>query len=150
MLKNKIRSISSGKKDPALMESARSYIGRKVVSKSGNFVGKVYDVRFSGSVFAGIVVMKKLSKVFIGKEFFSVSRDAVMLSINPVTSLEGKQVFDADGKRMGKVTEIIRKGNSNTLEAVMVKKNLYSSAVKIPKSEISVSKKNIILKKVYR
>ena len=149
MLKKKIKSVSTKKKDTSSMESVRSYLGKKVISKSGNVVGKVFDVLFLGNTITGIIVVKKISKLFLGKEFLNVSEDAVMLSIDPVTALEGKRVFDADGKKMGKVKEVIRKGNTNTLSAIMIKKNFYSSAIKIPKDDIDISKKNIILKKVY-
>lgn len=149
MLKKKIKSISTKKKSISAMEGSRSYISKKVISKSGNYVGKVYDTVFAGNILTGIVVMRRLSRIFIDKEFFKVSDDAVMLSIDPVISLQGKRVFDADGKKIGKVSKVIRKGNSNTLEAIMVKKNIYSKAVKVSKTDIDVSKKNIILKKVY-
>lgn len=147
--KNKLQAISTKRKDLSRMESFRSYIGKKVISKSGNLVGRVYDILFAGSSVAGIIVLRKLSKIFIGKEFFNSSGGAVMLSIDPITTLIGKQVFDADGKRIGKVTRLVRKGSTNVLDGLVVKRNLYSKPIKIPKEDIEVSKKNIILKKVY-
>lgn len=147
--KRKIHMISTRKKDHSEMGRFRSYIGKKVISKSGDFVGRVYDVLFSGDKMTGIMVWRRFSKLFVGKEFFDLSEDAVMLSINPVTMLIGKKVFDADGKKIGTVKGIIRKGKTNNFDAVTVKKNIFSKSIKVPKSEIETSKKNIILKKVY-
>jgi sporulation protein YlmC with PRC-barrel domain len=94
--------------------------------------------------------MRRLSKLFIGREFIGgVSEKAVRLSINPVTMLLGKQVFDADGKLLGKVVNVVRKGSINTFSAIDVKRRIYSRGMRIPKDEIDVSKKNIILKKIY-
>jgi sporulation protein YlmC with PRC-barrel domain len=151
MLNNKkLEAISTKGKDPLKMESFRSYIGKEVISKSGERIGKVHDLRFSGNSVTGIVVRRRLSRLFIDKEFIAGgSGGTIMLSIDPVTMMLGKQVFDADGKKMGKVSKVLRKGSSNTLTAVMVKKRMYSRGIKIPKEDIDVSKKNLILKKVY-
>lgn len=148
--KRKIKAILSKGKDPSQMDSFRSWIGKKVISKSGDIIGKVQDFRFSKSTIAGIVVMKNISRLFIGNEFISaVSADAVMLSIDPVTMLVGKKVFDANGKEMGKVARLVRKGSSNSFEAVIIKKKIYSKGMKVPKADVEVSKKSIILKKSY-
>jgi len=150
MIGKKIKVISEGKKNLSKMESFRQYIGRTVISKSGDKVGKVHDIMFSGNNVGGIIVMKKLSKFFIDKKFLGpVSDRTVMLSIDPVLMLVGKEVFDADGKKMGKVVDISRKTNSNNFDYLFVKRKLYSRMMKIPKSEVDVAKKNIILKKVY-
>jgi sporulation protein YlmC with PRC-barrel domain len=150
MNSKRVKVISASKKDVSKMEGARSYIGKNVISKSGDKVGKVLDVAFKGSTMEGVLVQKKLSTLFIDRKFFaSVSNNALMLSINPVTMLLGKQVFDADGKKLGKVVKIVRKGGGNSFEAMMVRKNMVSKSIRVPKSEIDVSKKNIILKKAY-
>ena len=70
-----------------------------------------------------------------------------MLKIEPVTNLIGRQVFDSKGKRVGKVVEVIRKGTGNVYSELRVKKNIYSWSKHIPKKDIAVAKKSIILKK---
>ncbi len=148
--KRRMNSISTKGKDPSAMDSFSSWIGKKVISKSGDIIGKVQDFRFSKNTIEGIVVMRNISRLFIGHEFISgVSDEAVVLSIDPVTMLVGKKVFDADGKEMGKVARLVRKGSSNSFEAVIVKKNIYSKGMKFPKADVEVSKKSIILKKSY-
>lgn len=146
----KIEAISTKNINPMKMDSFRAYIGKKVISKSGERVGKVHDIRFSGSKVEGIVVLKRISRLFIDQEFIAGHSDeAVMLSIDPVTMMRGKQVFDADGKKLGKVSDVVRKGNSNVMSSIIIRKRLYSRGVRIPKEDIETAKKNIILKKVY-
>lgn len=146
----KMQSITSKGGDTSKMESFRSNIGKKVVSKSGDDVGKVHDVVFKGNSVAGIVVSRLFSRTFVGKEFIGkMSNDSIMLSIDPVTMVAGKYVFDADGKKIGKVSKVLRKGNTNNFSALLVKRKIYSKGVRVPKDDIDVSKRNIILKKVY-
>lgn len=150
MAKKNIRTISPTKKDISKMERFRAYLGKKVISKSGDRVGKVYDIAFSKGSMEGIIVWRGLSRYFIDRRFISaVSDSTIMLSINPVFTLVGKQVFDSDGKKLGKVVDLARKGSGNNFEALLVRRNIYSKQVKVPKSDIRVSKKNIILSKAY-
>ena len=142
----KMEAIAGNAKKPEKMDSFRKYIGRKVISKSGDNVGKVHDFLFTKGNVEGIVISRGLSSFFIERKFVNVaSDDDVMISINTVLMHVGKQVFDADGKKLGKVVDIVRKGNTNNFDALIVRRKLRKT--KIPKSDIDVSKKNIILKK---
>ena len=146
----KLKAISSKNKDISKLDSFRSWVGKRVISKSGDIIGKVQDFRFLKNTIAGIIVMKNLSRIFIDTEFINgVSEEAVVLSIDPVTMLVGKKVFDVDGKEMGKVVRLIRKGNENTFEVLVVKRKIYSKGIKIHKKDVDISKKSIILKKSY-
>lgn len=136
-------------KDVSELDKLRSYIGKKTISKSGNRVGKVCNIMFSGNKIEGIVIRRGFRKIFVDIEYVSPSKDSVMLLIDPFIILKGKLVFDADGKKVGRVIKIIRKGNTNVIESIVVRKKIISKAVTIPKVEIDVLKKNIILKNVY-
>lgn len=145
-----MKSISTKVDQPMELESFRSYIGKKVIAKSGDKIGKVYNIRFSKNTVLGIVVRRRLSKFFIGIEFVKgVSDKSLMLSIDPVIMLAGKHVFDADGRRLGKVARIERKGSGNDFESIVVRKWFFMRGIIIPKKDIEVMKKNIILKKAY-
>ena len=148
--KKKMTAISRGTKDPNKMDNLRSYLGRKVRSKSGESLGGIYDILFMGDKVEGYVVAKRMSKLFVGKEFFSsFSKKTAMLSIDPVILLIGKQVFDADGKKLGKVVRVERKSNSNEFDALVVRKNFFSRGIEVQKKDIDISKKNVILKVIY-
>jgi len=139
--------IVSGKiKNLDSLSKLKSYLGKKVYAKKGDFIGYVRDVMFKGNIIQGIFVKGKRN-IFIGKEFFEhESEEAFVLSIDPVVCLIGKQVFDSAGKRIGKVIDIKRKSNANTYSELIIKKVFYRRAFSIPKEDVSVAKQNIILK----
>jgi len=104
--------ISREIKDISNIELSSQHIGKKVYSKSGEFVGKVYDVAMKNRCFTGLMV-SGARNVFIDKDFFESDADGViMLKIEPVTNIIGKQVFDSAGKIVGKVVGLNRKNNS--------------------------------------
>jgi len=143
----RVEILSSRTKKLESTKKFSSYIGKNVYSKSGELVGKVYDVIMKNDNMVG-VIYKGASRVFIGKEFFkSDTDDAIMLKIEPVTGLIGKHVYDSTGKIIGKVVELKRKSTANSFDELRVKKAFYSMSVHIPKKFIAVAKKNIILSK---
>jgi sporulation protein YlmC with PRC-barrel domain len=122
------------------------HVGKKVYSKRGDFVGYVQDVMFKGNIIQGILVNGKRN-LFIGNEFVEHESDkAFVLSIDPVVSIIGKQVFDSSGKRIGKIVDIKRKTNANVYSEIIVKKSFFRRTFSIPKEDISVAKENVILK----
>ena len=144
----KVKIISSKLKKVDHLKKFSSYIGKNVYSKTGEFLGRVKDLLFKEECFLGILLDRK--RLFIGKEFLGhESEKGIVLKIDPVTSLLGKQVFDAVGKRIGVVSDIKRKTNSNSYTHLMVKKAIYRRAFEIPKKDVDVAKKSIILKKAY-
>jgi len=143
--------VSDKEKNVLKFESMRDYVGKQVVSKSGEQIGTIVDVLFTDKGVKGIVVASgPFSRFYVDLSFFSTISDKAMLTINPVILLVGKEVFDSDGKKLGRVSTIKRKGNSNDLEAVVVKKRIYSKGIQIPASDIDVMKKNIILNTTYK
>jgi len=147
MFSKKIEVISTKTKKLEGTNSFSSYIGKKVYSKSGELVGSVKDVVMKNDIMLGVIV----KKIFIGKEFFkSYTEDAIMLGIDLITNLLGKQVFDSTGKRIGKVVELKRRGTGNSYNELRVKKNIYSRSAFINKKDIKIAKKNVILKKPWQ
>jgi sporulation protein YlmC with PRC-barrel domain len=144
-----IKIISPTDRNILKFESVKDYLGKKVVSKSGKTIGSVKDVLFTGNGIKGIIVAKGLSKFYVDSAYLNTVSKKAMLSINPITLFLGKEVFDVDGRRLGKVIDVIRKNNTNDFEAIVVKKRIYSKGVEIPKSNIDVMKNNIILNKSY-
>ncbi|MBW2977709.1 hypothetical protein KY331_02585 [Candidatus Woesearchaeota archaeon] len=131
-------------------DSMKRYLKKKVVSKSGEAIGKTKDVLFDKSGVKGIIVAKRIFKKFyLDSFYFSSVQDKIMLSIDPAILLAGKLVFDADGKKLGKVIRVIRRDNTNNFQKLLIKRKIYSKAKEVPKIDIDVMKKNIILKKVY-
>ena len=144
-----IEIISANDSNILKFESIRDYLGKKVVSKSGKTIGSIREVLFTDNGIKGIIVYRLFSRFYVDKSFFNTVGNKAMLSINPVMLLKRKEVFDLDGKRLGKVVKVNRKNNTNDFDSITVKKRFFLKSIQIPKSEIDVMKKNIILNKVY-
>lgn len=127
----------------------KSILGKKVYSKRGEIVGTVVDVLTNNSRYVGILVNSK-RKIFIDKDYIqNDAEDSVILSIEPVTQLIGKEVIDCEGKRLGKVIDVSRPSHKNDYAALIVKKSIISGKKSIPKREVAVAQKNIILNTAY-
>ena len=149
MFKKKIDVISAKVDNLSGLVSTKSYFGKKVVSKSGITLGKVTDVVLKNTVLQGVLLNGKY-KLFVDKDYFSSDLgEAIMLSIDPVIMMKGKLVFDAQGRKLGKVIDLDKNSNANTFNALIVKKSIFKKAFLIPKEEIVASKGNIILNKMY-
>lgn len=145
----KIRIISSKIKNLNKQEKASSYLGKKVLSKSGEYVGKVYDIILQKGNITGFLISGKV-KIFIGKESIaSQSEKTIMLKIEPITNIIKKKVFDAAGKKIGSVIDLKRKSTANTYSDLKVRQAIHKKPFLIPKKEVRVSKKNVILNKVH-
>ncbi len=124
-----------------------SYKGRKVFSKTGDLIGRVKDLVIEKNSLAGFKIGGKVSLI-IGREFVATDTpEALLLSMDPVPLLVGKQVFDAKGRLLGVVSSLDRKTFGNTFSSLVVKRRFYSKPIVIPKDRIDVCEKNIILKK---
>ena len=126
--------------------TAKYYLGKQVLSRSGEKVGRVTDVVIHRHTFTGLLI----KKLFIDSQFIqSVADDAVMLSIEPVVLMRGKTVFDADGREIGKVREVVRRHTGNDYESLIVKKGLFRKPITVPKAHVKTAAKNIILNTSY-
>jgi sporulation protein YlmC with PRC-barrel domain len=149
MFKKNTEIISSKIKDLDKSINLSSYIGKKVYSKSGEIVGKISDVVIHNNCMNGVIVKGK-KELFIDKAFFEEdSEDAVMLSIDPVINMIGKQVYDSEGKKIGKVVDVERKSNANAFTNIKVKDKVYSKPIIVPKKDIDTAKDSIMLNKSY-
>jgi len=82
----------------------KTVIGRKVIAKNGEIVGKVKDVAFdSGRIIGVVISCASIGKVLIDKAMISeFQAESIILNINPITALVNKIVFDKDGMKLGK------------------------------------------------
>jgi sporulation protein YlmC with PRC-barrel domain len=149
MFKKNVDLISRKLSNLDRTENVLSYVGKRVYSKKGDFFGIVYDVILKKGVMIGILVKGK-RRSFIGKEFFgSQSKEGIVLKIEPVTIIIGKPVYDSEGKRIGKVVGLNRKSCTNAYSDIMVKRSMLRRAFSIPKKDIEMAKKSVLLKKPY-
>jgi sporulation protein YlmC with PRC-barrel domain len=118
--------------------------GKKVMAANGEIIGKVKDVAFDAHKVQGIYVENMLIDMYYVDQF---EEESIVLKINPVIKLKGKIVFDNDGKKIGRIIDVIRNSSENLFSGVIVKKNFYSKKIRIPHEDMAVIDKNIILKK---
>lgn len=131
------------------LDSVSAMLGRKVYGSSGTYAGKVQDILLNNNRAVAMLIKRGFTKCIISTEFISAeSTKTLMLTIDPVILHIGKVVYDKEGRKLGKVVDIIKKGE-NSIKEIIVRQNIFRKQLVIPGSEIAVSKANIILKRAY-
>lgn len=139
-------------KDKSLMDQTRSVkdiLGVRVLSKSGEKIGVVKDVRY-GPKSMGIkgILTKHPYKgpLYIGSDYIGIiSDESIILAIDPATLIMNKKVVTYQGKVIGRIKKIERVGNTNLISKIHVKRFLHKAFV-IKPSDIEKSGDSIILK----
>lgn len=146
-----LRQITAKKCDVTKEKGLRAFLGKNVLSKDGDVVGTVKDVVFEEDKIVGIIYTKKIfKKIFLGINYIEkFYADSLILKINPVTRLIGMKVYDVEGKKVGVVKDIVRKTNINKIDALIVRKGIFKKFIEVPVDDIDISKKNVILNKLY-
>lgn len=143
-----VEIISNNIQDLEGFNDANTFMDKKVVSKSGAKIGSVSNIIISNYAIKAIKIGKR---VVIDKEFISeISDAAVMLSIDPITELVGKRVFDSEGRILGKVIKLVRNNNRNDYSELLIRKSIFRKPLVVPGSYVDVSERNIILKKAIK
>ena len=114
--------------------SFKELFGKKVISKNGEKIGRVDNIYIHP--FKLTVEAIKINKGFFGNDYYvgkeyisSLSRESVLLAVTPIKELIGKKVFDSAGHQVGKVKKVARKGTSNKLLSINVKKGIGKEVV---------------------
>jgi len=128
-------------------------VGRKVLTKSGKKIGKVKSVHVhpKNLTMEGIVIDPGFFDAyqFIGASYIgSITDEGIVLNINPVTEYVGLKVFDFTGKEIGKVKEVYRSKQSNTLLSLLVERSGKEDLI-IRADYIAAAGKNIVLKEPF-
>jgi|SRR3989344_1859662 len=131
----------------------KKLIGKSVLSKGGKVIGKILEIRISPNTLAleGILVRGNIIRkpIYIGRSYFSrLSEEAVILNIEVSVLIKDKQVMDFEGKILGTVKEVVRKGTRNDLKGLYVS-SLFSKKFFIPASAIQYVSKSVVLRKNY-
>ncbi|MCR4285225.1 MAG: PRC-barrel domain-containing protein [archaeon] len=131
----------------------RKLIGKRVLSKGGEIVGRISEIRINpvGFGLEGILVRGNVLKkqIYIGRNYFSkISKDAVILNIEVSVLIKNKKVITSKGEIIGRVKEVVRNGTRNDLKGVYVR-SLFSREFFIPASKMEYVNKSIVLKPKY-
>lgn len=128
-------------------------VGRKVLTKDGVKIGKVKSVHIHPRdlTIEGIVIDPGFFDAyqFIGASYIdSMTGEGIVLNIHPVTEYMGVKVFDSTGKEIGKVKEVNRSKQTNTLLSILVDRDGKEDAV-IRSDYIATAGENIVLKESF-
>ena len=128
-------------------------VGKKVLANDGKKIGKVKSIHVHPKdlTIEGILIDPGFFEAyqFIGAGYISsITDEGIILSIVPVTEYVGMKVFDYTGKQIGKVKEVKRSKQTNTLVSILVDCN-WKEDVIIRADCIAVAGKNIVLKEPF-
>ena len=143
-------SLTISGKDLSNIITSDDILGKDVIDRGGVFVGVVEKVFIDPKTldFVGVSLDKGFLKkgLVLGKDYIDrIAEHAVFLNTGIAYELRGKEVFDIDGVKIGKVVEIILQGNKNILQAIIVKSGIFRSEITIPINFIGTLGYNIIL-----
>ncbi len=128
--------------------NARGIVNRRVLTKTGGLLGRVWQVRLRNRMVEGLLVRRMFRPpVYIGMEYVKqITGDAVLLDIDPVL-YEGRSVITLDGKRVGRVVDVLRKGTSNEVAGFIIRD--WWRTKKIMPDDIKSLGPTIMLKELY-
>ncbi|MBS3083487.1 PRC-barrel domain-containing protein [Candidatus Pacearchaeota archaeon] len=116
----------------------KKLIGKRVISKGGTVIGYVSEIRVNSNnlQLEGVVVDRNFENpIYIGKSYFSkLSQNSVILNVELSILVNGKKVVTLDGKVLGRVKKVNRRGNTNEIESLVV--SSFWRKYLIPSSEI--------------
>lgn len=132
----------------------KTVVGNRVLSKNGEVLGKVREVRMDpdGRTIQGIIVKGiplLTRKLYIAEHYIGrITDKAVILRIDPISMYIGRAVVSADGKKVGKVISAERVKTSNELKYFEVRRRPWK-VVSIDAKEFAKLGTSLILKKTY-
>ena len=143
--------IHLSRTDNKNMISFWSLFGRKVISRSGDYCGRIIGLYMEGDSVKGFLIWYRFRKIHADiiylKNLDSLDREAALLfNMDPFYILPGRRVYDSDGRKLGRVIRAVQIGGTNDFEALLVRKHFFSRTLRIKKERIEVSKRNIILR----
>lgn|SRR3989344_9389617 len=143
------------KQESALDETfnMQNSLNVRVISDSGFVVGKVSQIRIHPTkmVLEGIVVSPGFLKkpIYIGRSYIKkLSEESFILNIYPSILLKGENVLDTEGRKIGKVSEVVRKEHSNEIRELIVSSPFRKKFVITPQNIKHIGE-SIILKPNY-
>lgn len=145
--------IKKGDSDLETTINLGKIINKRIITKNGAVFGKVKQIRINANSYKieGILAKRSLFKKdhYIGFSYINkITQHSIILNIDPSVLLRGRKVIDFNGKFVGRVKKVIRKGNTNDIKEIIVESFLYND-VNIDYSKINHMGKSIILIKGY-
>ena len=132
-----------------------SFLGRRVLSRTGVPVGFVTGLYVSEKGLSAFQILSRFRLLKIGLEGFEASgifsrRSSLLLNFEPTLLLVGRNVYDREGRKLGRVRSVERREPEDRLLALLVRKGRVGRTLRIDAQAIELSKKNILLNRSYQ
>jgi len=135
-------------------KNARDLLGIKVLSMSGEVLGKVLQVQLHEKTNAleGIICKRAMFRkpsyncYFCEKYIDRITHDAIILNIEPALVWVGHKVVSNDGKVLGKITNVNRVNDTNAIDSLLFKRFFFKT-VRIPIGAVKQLGKSVVVKK---
>ena len=137
-------------------KDARDLLGLRILSVSGEVLGKIAKVRLNPTTneLEGIVCSRSVfsnpsDPCYFCKDYIDrITDDAALLNIEPTFIWVGHDVITADGKVVGRVNKVNRVANTNDIESFFFKRSFFRTAT-IPARDVKKIGTSIVLKTTY-
>jgi len=129
----------------------RHILGKKVITSTGKNIGKVKAVHIHPKELTveGIVIdpgMFEVDQYFDEGYIETLNKEGAVLKVMPTTDFIGLEVYDPNGKKVGKVKEINRSKQTNTLVSIKIKTEAGKEIVITSDYIAAVGEKTLMLK----
>lgn len=123
---------------------------RPIVSRTGHPAGRIIDIELRGAELRSFLLFYRFRLIRLPANMVANLNDlqkksALLLKDEPYYTLLGRIVYDAEGKRLGRVKHLYQIDHTNEFESFLVKKGIFSRTRLIEREKIQVSKKGILL-----
>jgi sporulation protein YlmC with PRC-barrel domain len=125
--------------------------GNRVLAPNGDNIGEIDSLYIHPRTLQlhGLKVSKGIFKTdyYVSRGNIEyITKDAAMLRVTPVEEFKGLVVFDAEGKRVGKVKEIRTHGRSNEIDKVVIDRGMIRKDLVVDMEEIAGIGRSVLLK----
>jgi sporulation protein YlmC with PRC-barrel domain len=130
-------------------------IGKNVISKDGKRLGTIENVHIhpTNLTVEGIRVKRGMLQTddYIGKGYIqSLTESGAVLKILPVKDMMGLVVYDANGKKIGKIKAITRSKKTNSIVSFSVERGFMKDDAQFSGDDIKEVGKGVILRVVFK
>ncbi|HJW97309.1 MAG TPA: PRC-barrel domain-containing protein [archaeon] len=126
-------------------------LGKTVISKDGRKLGTIQAIHIhpTNLTVEGIRVKRGMFETddYIGREYIqSLTQSGAVLKILPVKEMMGLDVFDMNGKRIGKIKAISRSKKTNVIVSFTVERGFRKEDAEFSGKDIKEVGKGVILR----
>jgi len=130
-------------------------IGKNVISRDGRRLGTIQAIHIHPTdlTVEGIRVKRGMLQTddYIGREYIqSLTQSGAVLKILPVKEMMGLDVFDMNGRKVGKIKAISRSKKTNSIVSFTVERGFRKKDAEFSGKDIKEVGKGVILKVPYK